>query len=540
MAKEFLYDFETQDAMKHGVDILADAVKVTLGPKGRNVLLGKSYGAPRITKDGVSVAKDISVKEPVYNIAIQLLKEAASNTSKVAGDGTTTATVLAQAIIAAGMKNLTSGADAFDLKRGIDKGVEIIVKDLKKQSQKVQDDWKKIEQVAAISANNDITIGKLIAEAMAKVGKEGVITVDEAKGIEMTIDYVDGLQFDKGYLSPYFVTNTQKMITELEESLILIYDKKISSMKDLVPVLEEVSQSGKSLLVIAEDIEGEALATLVVNKIRGTLKTVAVKAPGFGDRRKAMLEDIATITGGQVISEEKGLKLEMTTIDMLGKAEKVTVDKDNTTIVSGTGDKKEIDKRIRQIKKQIENTTSDYDRENLQERLAKMAGGVAVIKVGAASETEMKEKKDRIEDALASTRAAVEEGIVPGGGVALLRAADSLEKIDTGITDQNIGIQVLKKALYSPLRQISINAGFDGSVILAKVLEGSKDFGFNAQTEKFEHLYETGVIDPTKVVRVALENAASVATMILTTSCIIYDIPEKRKPAPSMPYPDDY
>jgi chaperonin GroEL len=438
------------------------------------------------------------------------------------------------------MKNLTSGADAFDLKRGIDKGVEIIVKDLKKQSRKVQDDWKKIEQVAAISANNDITIGKLIAEAMAKVGKEGVITVDEAKGIEMTIDYVDGLQFDKGYLSPYFVTNTQKMITELEESLILIYDKKISSMKDLVPVLEEVSQSGKSLLVIAEDIEGEALATLVVNKIRGTLKTVAVKAPGFGDRRKAMLEDIATITGGQVISEEKGLKLEMTTIDMLGKAEKVTVDKDNTTIVSGTGDKKEIDKRIRQIKKQIENTTSDYDRENLQERLAKMAGGVAVIKVGAASETEMKEKKDRIEDALASTRAAVEEGIVPGGGVALLRAADSLEKIDTGITDQNIGIQVLKKALYSPLRQISINAGFDGSVILAKVLEGSKDFGFNAQTEKFEHLYETGVIDPTKVVRVALENAASVATMILTTSCIIYDIPEKRKPAPSMPYPDDY
>jgi len=539
MAKGFLYDAESQQAMRDGVNILANAVKVTLGPKGRNVLLDKSFGAPRITKDGVSVAKDITVKEPVTNMAVQLLKEAASKTSKVAGDGTTTATVLAQAIIAEGMKTLASGANAFDLKRGIDKGVEIIVKNLMKQSRQVKGDLKKIEQVAAISANNDMAIGKMIAEAMEKVGNEGVITVDEAKGMEMTIEYVDGMQFDRGYLSPYFITNTQKMITEMEECYVLIHDKKISSMKDLVPILEEVSQSGKSLMLIAEDIEGEALATLVVNKIRGTLKTVAVKAPGFGDRRKAMLEDIAVITGGQVISEEKGLKLDMTKIDMMGRAEKVTVDKDNTTIVNGAGDKKEIEKRIGQIRKQIEKTTSDYDREKLQERLAKMAGGVAVIKVGAASETEMKEKKDRIEDALASTRAAVEEGIVPGGGVALVRAADSLTKFDTGNADQNIGISVLKKALYSPLRQIAINAGFDGSVVLAKVQEGKADFGFNAQTEKFENFYETGVIDPTKVVRVALENAASVANMMLTTSCLIYEKPEKKKEMPQMPYPED-
>lgn len=539
MAKGFIYDIESAQSMKLGIDILADAVKVTLGPKGRNVLLSKSFGAPRITKDGVTVAKEISIKEPVSNIAVQLLKEAASNTSKVAGDGTTTATVLAQAIVETGMKNLASGANPFDLKRGIDKGVQAVVDNLREQTQLVYNDMKKIEQVATISANNDNIIGKLIAEAMEKVGKEGVITVDEAKGMEMNIDYAEGMKFDRGYLSPYFVTDLEKMVTELEEPYILLHDKKIASMKDLVPILERVSQSGKSLLLIAEDVEGEALATLVVNKLRGTLKTVAVKAPGFGDRRKAILDDIAAVTGGQVISEEKGLKLEMIKPEMLGKAEKVIVDKDNTTIVKGSGDKKEIEKRINQIKVQIDKTTSDYDREKLQERLAKLAGGVAVIKVGAVSETEMKEKKDRIEDALSSTRAAVEEGIVPGGGVALLRAAETLKNMDTGIADQNIGILALQKALFAPLRQIAINAGFDGSVVIAKVIEGKDDFGFNAQTEQYENLYESGVIDPTKVVRVALENAASIATMILTTSCVIYELPEKKKKAPPMPYPED-
>lgn len=539
MAKSIIYDFDTLQAMKEGVNILADAVKVTLGPRGRNVLLGKSFGAPRITKDGVTVAKEISVKDPITNIAVQLLKEAASKTSKVAGDGTTTATILAQAIISEGMKSLVSGSNAFDIKRGIEKGIEVIIKDLEKQSRVVRDDWKKIEQVASISANNDHAIGRMIAEAMEKVGKEGVITVDEAKGMEMTIEYVEGMEFDRGYLSPYFVTDAQKMEAVLENPFILIYDKKISSMKDLLPVLEEISQLSRSLLLIAEDVDGEALATLVVNKLRGTLRTVAVKAPGFGDRRKAMLEDIATITGGQVISEEKGLKLEMTRTDMLGRAEKVTIDKDKTTVVKGAGTKKDIDKRIGQVRKQIEVTTSDYDREKLQERLAKMSGGVAVIKVGAASETEMKEKKDRIEDALASTRAAVEEGIVPGGGVALVRAANTLKNIKTGNMDQDIGISALKKALYAPLRQIATNAGFDGSVVLSKVLESDKDYGFNAQNERFEHFYETGIIDPTKVVRVALENAASVANMILTTSCLIFDTPEKKKNVPQVPYPDD-
>jgi len=472
-------------------------------------------------------------------MAVQLLKEAAAKTSKVAGDGTTTATVLAQSIISEGMKTLASGANAFDLKRGIDRGVEIIIKNLKKQAKQVKGDMTKIEQVAAVSANNDKAIGKMIAEAMEKVGREGVITVDEAKGMDMTIEYVEGMQFDRGYLSPYFVTNPEKMVTEMEECYVLIHDKKISSMKDLVPILEEVSQSGKSLVLIAEDVEGEALATLVVNKLRGILRTVAIKAPGFGDRRKAMLEDIAIITGGQVISEEKGLKLDMAELGMLGRAEKVSVDKDNTTIVKGAGHKKDIEDRIGQIRKQMEKTSSDYDREKLQERLAKMIGGVAIIKVGAASETEMKEKKERIEDALASTRAAVEEGIVPGGGVALVRAADSLNHIDTGNADQNIGITVLKKALYTPLRQIAINAGYDGSVILSKVQEGKKDFGFNAQTEKFENFYETGVIDPAKVVRVALENAASVANMMITSSCLIYEKPEKKKNMPPMPYPED-
>ena len=539
MAKGFLYDAESQQAMRDGVNILADAVKVTLGPKGRNVILDKSFGAPRITKDGVSVAKEISLKEPVTNMAVQLLKEAAAKTSKIAGDGTTTATVLAQSIISEGMKTLASGANAFDLKRGIDKGVEIIIKNLKKQAKQVKGDMIKIEQVAAVSANNDIAIGKMIAEAMEKVGREGVITVDEAKGMDMTIEYVDGMQFDRGYLSPYFVTNPEKMVTDMEECYVLIHDKKISSLKDLVPILEEVSQSGKSLVLIAEDVEGEALATLVVNKLRGTLKTVAIKAPGFGDRRKAMLEDIAIITGGQVISEEKGLRLDLAKLDMLGRAEKVSVDKDNTTIVKGAGHKKDIENRIGQIRKQIEKTSSDYDREKLQERLAKMIGGVAIIKVGAASETEMKEKKERIEDALASTRAAVEEGIVPGGGVALVRAADSLNHIDAENADQNIGISVLRKALYTPLRQIAINAGYDGSVILSKVQEGKKDFGFNAQTEKFENFYETGVIDPAKVVRVALENAASVANMMITSSCLIYEKPEKKKNMPPTPYPED-
>jgi chaperonin GroEL len=541
MAKGFLFDIEAANALKSGVDMLGNAVKVTLGPKGRNVILGKSFGAPRITKDGVTVAKEIELKDPVQNMGAQMLKEAASKTSKIAGDGTTTATVLAQAIVTAGLKNLASGANPIDLKRGIDKATAIVVNHLKHQSTVVEDDFLRIEQVGTISANNDPEIGKLIAEAMKKVKKEGVITVEEAKGMETTVEYVEGMQFDRGYLSPYFVTNSEKMVTELENPYILFFDKKISSMKDLLPVLEKVSQSGKSLLIIAEDLEGEALATIVVNKLRGVLKIAAVKAPGFGDRRKAMLEDIAVLTGGQVISEEKGLKLEDAELDMLGRCEKIKIDKDNTTIVNGAGDKKEIAGRISQMKAQIEKTTSDYDREKLEERLAKISGGVAVIYCGAASELEMNEKKDRIEDALHATRAAIEEGIVIGGGVALLRAIESLKDINTGVVDQNIGVAILKKALEAPLGQIATNAGKDASVIVQKVKEGKDDFGFNAKTETFESLFKAGVIDPTKVVRVALENGASIAGMILTTDCVVYEMPEKKKNAmPAMPSEDMY
>jgi chaperonin GroEL len=539
MAKGFLFNVDSANALKEGVDTLANAVKVTLGPKGRNVILGKSFGAPRVTKDGVTVAKEIELKDPVANMGAQMVKEVASKTSKVAGDGTTSATVLAQAIISAGIRNLASGSNPIDLKRGIDKGVEKVLEHLKKQSVLVHDDYKKIQQVASISANNDDSIGALIAQAMEKVKKEGVITVDQAKGMETTVEYVEGMQFDRGYLSPYFVTNSDKMLAELENPYILIHDKKISAMKDMLPLLEKVVQSGKSLLIISEDLEGEALATLVVNKLRGTIKVAAVKAPGFGDRRKAMLEDIAILTGGQVISEEKGLKLENTDISMLGKAEKVSIDKDNTTVINGAGNRKDIEFRINQIKAQIETTTSDYDREKLQERLAKLSGGVAVIYAGAASEVEMNEKKDRIEDALHATRAAVEEGIVPGGGVALVRAIEALNGFDAGVEDQNIGIQILRRALEAPLRQIVANCGIDGSVVLQKVREGKKDFGFNARTEQFEELYKAGVIDPTKVVRVALENAASIAGMLLTTDCVVYEMPEKKKAAPAAPPMDD-
>jgi chaperonin GroEL len=539
MAKGFLFNVDSANALKEGVDTLANAVKVTLGPKGRNVILGKSFGAPRVTKDGVTVAKEIELKDPVANMGAQMVKEVASKTSKVAGDGTTSATVLAQAIISAGIRNLASGSNPIDLKRGIDKGVEKVLEHLRKQSVLVHDDYKKIQQVASISANNDDSIGALIAQAMEKVKKEGVITVDQAKGMETTVEYVEGMQFDRGYLSPYFVTNSDKMLAELESPYILIHDKKISAMKDMLPLLEKVVQSSKSLLIISEDLEGEALATLVVNKLRGTIKVAAVKAPGFGDRRKAMLEDIAILTGGQVISEEKGLKLENTDISMLGKAEKVSIDKDNTTVINGAGNRKDIEFRINQIKAQIETTTSDYDREKLQERLAKLSGGVAVIYAGAASEVEMNEKKDRIEDALHATRAAVEEGIVPGGGVALVRAIEALNGFDAGVEDQNIGVQILRRALEAPLRQIVANCGVDGSVVLQKVREGKKDFGFNARTEQFEELYKAGVIDPTKVVRVALENAASIAGMLLTTDCVVYEMPEKKKAAPSAPPMDD-
>ena len=539
MAKGFLFNVDSANALKEGVDTLANAVKVTLGPKGRNVILGKSFGAPRVTKDGVTVAKEIELKDPVANMGAQMLKEVASKTSKVAGDGTTTATVLAQAIVTAGLKNLASGSNPIDLKRGIDKGVEKVLEHLRKQSVVVHDDYKKIQQVASISANNDDSVGNLIAEAMEKVKKEGVITVDQAKGMETTVEYVEGMQFDRGYLSPYFVTNSDKMLAELENPYILIHDKKISAMKDMLPLLEKVVQAGKSLIIISEDLEGEALATLVVNKLRGTIKVAAVKAPGFGDRRKAMLEDIAVLTGGQVISEEKGLKLENTDISMLGKAEKVSIDKDNTTVINGAGNKKDIEFRINQIKAQIETTTSDYDREKLQERLAKLSGGVAVIYAGASSEIEMNEKKDRIEDALHATRAAVEEGIVPGGGVALIRAMEALEGFDTGIEDQNIGVQILRRSLDSPLRQIVANCGLDGAVVLNKVRDGKKDFGFNARTEQYEDLYKAGVIDPTKVVRVALENAASIAGMLLTTDCVVYEMPEKKKSASAGPPMDD-
>ncbi|MDK2909248.1 MAG: chaperonin GroEL [Bacteroidales bacterium] len=530
-AKEIIYGFEARESLKKGVNALADAVKVTLGPKGRNVVIEKSFGAPHVTKDGVSVAKEIELKDKVENMGAQMVKEVASKTSEKAGDGTTTATLLAQSIFINGLKNVTAGANPMDLKRGIDKAVSEVVKSLKRQTQQIGDSMEKIEQVATISANNDNEIGKLIAEAMSKVSKEGVITIEEAKGIETTVKVVEGMQFDRGYISPYFVTNTEKMEVDYENPWILIYDKKISAMKDFLPVLEKVIQTGRPLLVIAEDLEGEALATLVVNRLRGTLKVVAVKAPGFGDRRKEMLEDIAILTGGTVVSEEKGYKLEDADLSYLGQADRITVDKDNTTIVSGRGDKKNIENRINQIKAQIKTTTSDYDREKLQERLAKLSGGVAVIQVGAASEVEMKEKKDRFDDALHATRAAIEEGIVPGGGIAFIRAIDDLQNLRGDNDDENIGINIVKRALEEPLRQIVENAGIEGSVVVQKVREGKDDFGFNARTEQYENLLSSGVIDPTKVSRIALENAASIAGMLLTTECVVVEVKED-KPAP--------
>ncbi|TVQ77064.1 MAG: chaperonin GroEL [Flavobacteriales bacterium] len=534
MAKEIKFNVEARDNLKRGVDALANAVKVTLGPQGRNVVIEKSFGGPAITKDGVSVAREIELENKMENLGAQMVKEVASKTADIAGDGTTTATVLAQAIINQGLKNVAAGANPMDLKRGIDKAVKVVIESLRAQSKEVGDSIEKIEQVASISANNDSTIGKLIAEAMAKVKKEGVITVEEAKGTETTVEIVEGMQFDRGYSSPYFVTNSEKMIAEMENPYILIYDKKVSSMKELLPVLEPVAQTGRPLLIISEDVEGEALATLVVNKIRGSLKIAAVKAPGFGDRRKAMLEDIAILTGGTVISEERGFKLENATVDMLGRAEKITIDKDNTTIVNGEGSKDDILARVNQIKAQIESTTSDYDREKLQERLAKLAGGVAVLYVGAASEVEMKEKKDRVDDALAATRAAIEEGIVPGGGVALVRATEALIDAKGENDDETTGMAIIMRAIEEPLRQIVENAGLEGSVVVAKVKEGSGDFGFNAKTEKFENMLEAGIIDPTKVTRVALENAASVAGMLLTTEATITEIP-KEEGAPAMP-----
>jgi chaperonin GroEL len=529
MAKKIDFNLSARDGLKRGVDALANAVKVTLGPKGRNVVIDKKFGAPHITKDGVSVAKEIELVDPVENMGAQMLKEVASKTADVAGDGTTTATVLAQAIVTGGLKNVAAGANPMDLKRGIDKAVVAAVNKLNEMTQAVGDDNSKIEQVATISANNDNTIGKLIAEAMHKVGKDGVITVEEAKGTETTVDVVEGMQFDRGYLSPYFVTNTEKMEADLENAYILIYDKKISSMKDLLPVLEKVVQTGKPLLIIAEDIDGEALATLVVNRIRGALKIAAVKAPGFGDRRKEMLQDIAILTGGTVISEEQGRKLDDATMEDLGRAEKITINKDNTTIVNGAGDSSAIAARVSQIKVQIENTTSDYDREKLQERLAKLSGGVAVLYIGAATEVEMKEKKDRVDDALHATRAAVEEGIVPGGGVSLIRAIAGLEGMKGENEDETTGVQIVRRALEEPLRQIIANAGGEGSIVVQKVMEGSGDFGYNARTEKYENLIAAGVIDPKKVSRVALENAASIASMILTTECVLSEIKEEEK-----------
>jgi chaperonin GroEL len=534
MAKEIIFDLKARDAIKRGVDALANAVKVTLGPKGRNVIIDKKFGAPIITKDGVTVAKEIELTDAVENMGAQMLKEVASKTADIAGDGTTTATVLAQAIITAGMKNVTAGANPMDLKRGIEKAVLAVVKNLQGQSQKVGDDNKKIEQVATISANNDHNIGKLIAEAMAKVKKEGVITVEEAKGMDTTVEVVEGMQFDRGYLSAYFVTNADKMEVVMESPYILLYEKKLSNMKELLPILEKSVQTGHPLLIIAEDIDGEALATLVVNKMRGSLKIAAVKAPGFGDRRKAMMEDIGILTNGIFISEESGFKLENADLSYLGRAEKITIDKDNTTIVNGAGKKAEIASRISQIKAQIENTTSDYDKEKLQERLAKLAGGVAVLYVGAATEVEMKEKKDRVDDALHATRAAVEEGIVAGGGVAYVRAAEVLEKLKGENDDETTGIAIIRRALEEPLRQIVANSGtIDGSVVIQKVKEGKGDFGFNARTEKYENMFAAGVIDPTKVSRVALENAASIAGMVLTTECVLAE--EKDKNPPSMP-----
>ncbi|WP_292010240.1 chaperonin GroEL [Chryseobacterium sp.] len=532
MAKEIKFDIESRDALKRGVDALANAVKVTLGPKGRNVVIEKSFGAPHVTKDGVSVAKEIELEDKVENMGAQMVKEVASKTNDIAGDGTTTATVLAQAIVREGLKNVAAGANPMDLKRGIDKAVTAVVENLKSQSQAVGDSTDKIKQVASVSANNDETIGSLIAEAFGKVGKEGVITVEEAKGIDTTVDVVEGMQFDRGYQSPYFVTNPEKMVAEVENPYILLVEKKISSMKELLPVLEPIAQGGKSLLIISEEVEGEALATLVVNKLRGSLKIAAVKAPGFGDRRKAMLEDIAILTGGQVISEEQGFTMENISLDMLGTAEKVTIDKDNTTIVNGGGDEAKIKGRVAQIKAQMETTTSDYDREKLQERLAKLAGGVAVLYVGAASEVEMKEKKDRVDDALHATRAAVEEGIVAGGGVALVRAISSLGNLSGENADETTGIKIVKRAIEEPLRQIVANAGGEGSVIVAKVAEGSGDFGYNAKTDEYVNMLEAGIIDPTKVTRVALENAASVSGMLLTTECVITEV---KKDEPAMP-----
>jgi len=532
-AKLIEYSLEARTKLKKGVDQLANAVKVTLGPKGRNVVIDKKFGAPTVTKDGVTVAKEIELEDPIENMGAQMVREVASKTSDVAGDGTTTATVLAQAIFTEGLKNVTAGANPMDLKRGIDLAVEAIVENLKKISKPVETS-QEIQQVGAISANNDQSIGKIIAEAMDKVGKDGVITVEEAKGTETTLEVVEGMQFDRGYLSPYFVTNADTMEAILEDPYILIHDKKISAMKDLLPILEKVAQSGRALLIIAEEVEGEALATLVVNKLRGTLRVCAVKAPGFGDRRKAMLEDIAILTGGTVISEEKGFKLENAQLSYLGQAARVVVDKDNTTIVEGKGKKEEIKKRINEIKVQIEKTTSDYDREKLQERMAKLSGGVAVLKVGAATEVEMKEKKARVEDALHATRAAVEEGIVPGGGVAYIRA---MEKLDIKVEndDQRTGVEIVKKALEAPIRHIAENAGWEGSVVLQRVKEGKDDFGFNANTENFENLMKSGVIDPTKVARIALQNAASVASMLITTEAVIVEKPEKEKPMPPMP-----
>lgn len=535
MAKDIKFDIQARDGIKRGVDALANAVKVTLGPKGRNVIISKSFGAPTVTKDGVTVAKEIELKDAIENMGAQMVKEVASKTNDLAGDGTTTATVLAQAIVKEGLKNVAAGANPMDLKRGIDKAVESLTADLAKQTKEVGDSSEKIKQVASISANNDDVIGDLIAQAFEKVGKEGVITVEEAKGTETYVDVVEGMQFDRGYLSPYFVTNSEKMTADLEDPYILLFDKKISSMKDLLPVLEPVAQSGKPLLIIAEDVDGEALATLVVNKLRGSLKIAAVKAPGFGDRRKAMLEDIAILTGGTVISEERGFTLENATIDMLGTAEKVAIDKDNTTIVNGSGDDNAIKERVNQIKAQIESTTSDYDKEKLQERLAKLAGGVAVLYVGAASEVEMKEKKDRVDDALHATRAAVEEGIVAGGGVALVRAQAVLSSIDTVNTDEATGVQIVARAIESPLRTIVENAGGEGSVVINKVLEGDKDFGYDAKTDTFVDMMKAGIIDPKKVTRIALENAASVAGMILTTECALIDLPEEDKGGGGMP-----
>jgi len=534
MAKDIFFDVEAREKLKKGVDSLADAVKVTLGPKGRNVVIGKKFGAPHVTKDGVTVAKEIELKDPIENMGAQMVKEVASKTADIAGDGTTTATVLAQAIVSAGLKNVAAGANPMDLKRGIDKAVAEVVKNLKKISKEVGSDNSKIKQIASISANNDETIGALIAEAMKVVGNDGVITVEEAKGTETEVKTVEGMQFDRGYLSPYFVTNTEKMITEMENPLILICEKKISSMKELLPVLEPVVQAGKGLVIIAEDVDGEALGTLVVNRLRGSLKVAAVKAPGFGDRRKAMLEDIAILTGGQVISEERGMTLENVTMDMLGSAAKIEIDKDNTTIINGKGKKADISARVGQIRAQIESTTSDYDREKLQERLAKLAGGVAVLYVGAPTEMEMKEKKDRVDDALAATRAAVEEGIVPGGGVALIRAIETLDKLKGENEDEVTGIAIVKRAAEEPLRQIIANAGGEGAVIVQKVKEGKEDFGYNARTETYEKLYKAGVIDPTKVTRIAVENAASIAAMLLTTECVIADQPEDSNPAAAM------